>query len=77
MGIVLRFHAGTSSGHKSGRKAVRETPVSRSIGKTNSAGTPRLDLFSQYQTCDCVVPIRSAKRHLAAYGIARAFQSIS
>lgn len=48
-------------GHKSGRNSERETPVSRSIGKTNSAGTPRLDRVSQYQTWDCVVPMRSAK----------------
>lgn len=48
-------------GYKSGRNSDREMPVSRSIGKTNSAGTPRLDRESQYQTCDCVVPIRSAK----------------
>jgi transcriptional regulator with XRE-family HTH domain len=69
---VLRFpaqhHARTSTatapsstGHKSGRSSLRETPVARSIDKTNSAGTPRFDLVSQYQTCDCVVPIRSAK----------------
>jgi transcriptional regulator with XRE-family HTH domain len=58
-----RFHARiseTSTGHKSGRSSDRETPVSRSIGKTNSAGTPRLERVSQYQTCDCVVPMRSA-----------------
>ena len=61
MGIVLQFHAGISAGHKSGRRADRGIPVSRSIDKTNSAGTPFFDLFSQYQTCDCVVPIRSAK----------------
>lgn len=71
MGIVVRFerrHARTSStestsdaGQRSGRRSLRETPVSRSIGKTNSAGTPFLDRVSQYQTCDCVVPIRSAK----------------
>jgi transcriptional regulator with XRE-family HTH domain len=63
MGIVvdLHEHARATSGHKSGRKSPRETPVSRSIGNTNSAGTPRLDLMSQYQTWDCVVPMRSAK----------------
>jgi transcriptional regulator with XRE-family HTH domain len=57
-GNVVCFHG---FGHKSGRNSDRETPVSRSIGNTNSAGTPRLDRVSQYQTCDCVVPIRSAK----------------
>jgi transcriptional regulator with XRE-family HTH domain len=31
------------------------------MGNTNSAGTPFFDRVSQYQTCDCVVPIRSAK----------------
>ena len=63
MATILTFpdHARASSGHKSGRNSVRETPVSRSIDKTNSAGTPRLDRESQYQTCDCVVPMRSAK----------------
>lgn len=64
MGIVLRFHARTSTGsagYKSGRSSERETPVASSIGNTNSAGTPRLDRISQYQTCDCVVPIRSAR----------------
>jgi transcriptional regulator with XRE-family HTH domain len=66
MGIVLRFarcHARASSfaGYKSGRSALREIPVSRSIGNTNSAGTPRFERESQYQTWDCVVPIRSAK----------------
>jgi transcriptional regulator with XRE-family HTH domain len=58
-----RDHARTpaaSTGYKSGRNSLREMPVSLSIDKTNSAGTPRLDLWSQYQTCDCVVPIRSA-----------------
>lgn len=63
MGIVLRFprHARISAGHKSGRNSERETPVSCSICSTNSAGTPRFDRVSQYQTCDCVVPMRSAK----------------
>lgn len=65
MGIVVRFrlrHARASSkGYKSGRSTCRETPVSRSIGNTNSAGTPFLDKVSQYQTCDCVVPMRFAK----------------
>lgn len=58
-----RRHAPTSdsAGYKSGRNSDRETPVSRSIGITNSAGTPLLERVSQYQTCDCVVPIRSAK----------------
>jgi len=53
---VLKFHAG----HRSGRSSVRGTPVSRSMADTNSAGTPFLERVSQYQTCDCVVPIRSA-----------------
>jgi len=66
MGIVVRFpgrhgHAPSETGYKSGRSSCRETPVSRSIGKTNSAFTPRLERVSQYQTCCCVVPIRSAK----------------
>jgi transcriptional regulator with XRE-family HTH domain len=63
MGSVIEItsHARASSGHKSGRNSVRETPVSFSIDKTNSAGTPRLDFVSQYQTWDCVVPMRSAK----------------
>src|SRR5258705_13988612 len=65
MGMVLNFprhHARASSrGYKSGRSSDRETPVSRSIDNTNSAGTPRLDFMSQYQTCDWVVPMRSAK----------------
>src|ERR1700676_4002735 len=58
-----RRHVRTPSttGHKSGRNSLLETPVSLSIGSTNSAGTPRLDRVSQYQTCDCVVPMRSAK----------------
>lgn len=65
MGVVVKFprrrHArATSSGHKSGRSSDRETPVSRSIGITNSAGTPRLDCVSQYQICPCVVPMRRA-----------------
>jgi transcriptional regulator with XRE-family HTH domain len=51
----------TSDGQRSGRSSPRGTPVSRSIGKTNSAGTPFLERSSQYQTCDCVVPMRSAK----------------
>jgi transcriptional regulator with XRE-family HTH domain len=66
MGNVIPFskiHAlAPSKGYRSGRRSDRETPVSLSIGKTNSAGTPRLDLASQYQTCDCVVPIRLASR---------------
>lgn len=65
MGKVIRFHearaSAASGGYKSGRSSSLGTPVSRSIGRTNSAGTPRLDFSSQYQTCDCVVPIRSAK----------------
>lgn len=59
--VICLIHARASSGHKSGRSLVREIPVSLSIDKTNSAGTPRLDRVSQYQTCDCVVPMRSAK----------------
>lgn len=66
MGIVIRWprnHARASStrGYKSGRNSLRETPVSRSIAITNSPGTPFFERSSQYQTCDCVVPIRSAK----------------
>jgi len=63
MGVIIRFprHTLASMGHKSGRNSVREIPVSRSMGSTNSAGTPRFDRVSQYQTCDCVVPMRSAK----------------
>lgn len=49
-----------SGGYRSGLNSCRGTPVSRSIGNTNSPGTPRLERESQYQTCDCVVPIRSA-----------------
>lgn len=66
MGVVIRLRdhrharAGSSADHKSGRSSDRGTPVSRSIGSTNSAGTPFLERASQYQTCDCVVPIRSA-----------------
>ncbi len=61
--VWLKNHARASSdeGQRSGRKSERETPVSFSIDKTNSAGTPRFDFSSQYQTCDCVVPMRSAK----------------
>lgn len=62
MGNMLRRHADASRGYKSGRNSNREIPVSRSIGSTNSAGTPRFERTSQYQTCDCVVPIRSARR---------------
>ena len=63
MAKIIQFqeHALASSGQRSGRSSARGTPVSRSIDKTNSAGTPRLDLVSQYQTCDWVVPMRSAK----------------
>lgn len=61
MGDVVRLHAGASAGHKSGRSSSRGIPVSRSIGSTNSAGTPRLDLVSQYETICCLVPMRSAK----------------
>lgn len=57
----IHARASASTGQRSGRSSERETPVSLSIDKTNSAGTPRLDRVSQYQTCDCVVPIRSAK----------------
>lgn len=35
--------------------------MASSIAEATSAGTPRLERVSQYQTCDCVVPIRSAK----------------
>jgi transcriptional regulator with XRE-family HTH domain len=64
MGRVIRFpkrHVCASSGHKSGLNSARDTPVSFSMDKTNSAGTPFFERVSQYQTCDCVVPIRSAK----------------
>lgn len=57
----IHARASSSAGYKSGLNSERETPVSRSIGSTNSPGTPRLERMSQYQTCDCVVPIRSAK----------------
>lgn len=59
-----RLHARASEaslGQISGLSSLRETPVSLSIDNTNSAGTPRLERVSQYQTCDCVVPIRSAR----------------
>ncbi len=60
--LPRRRHARASAGtgYRSGRNSCRETPVSRSIGRTNSPGTPRLERDSQYQTCDCVVPMRSA-----------------
>jgi transcriptional regulator with XRE-family HTH domain len=67
MGKLIRFprrvHARASKicGHKSGRSSDRDTPVASSIGKTNSAGTPFFDRESQYQTCDCDVPMRSAR----------------
>ena len=61
MGVVLRFHAESSIGHRSGRRSDLGIPVSRSMGRTNSAGTPRLDFSSQYQTWDCVVPMRAAR----------------
>lgn len=63
MGMIIRFqdHARATSGHKSGRSSPRETPVAVSMRNTNSAGAPRLDRESQYQTWDCVVPMRSAK----------------
>lgn len=50
----------TGSGKMSGLSSERGTPVSFSIDNTNSAGTPRFERVSQYQTCDWVVPIRSA-----------------
>lgn len=53
--------ANSADGYRSGLNSCRETPVARSIESTNSPGTPFLDRTSQYQTCDCVVPIRSAK----------------
>jgi transcriptional regulator with XRE-family HTH domain len=62
MGDVITIHSAASAGgYKSGRNSSRGTPVSRSISKTNSAGTPRFDFLSQYQTCDWVVPMRAAK----------------
>lgn len=64
MGTVVRFvgHARASAGHRSGLSSDRGTPVTRSIGNTNSAGTPFLECDSQYEICCCVVPIRSASR---------------
>ena len=60
--VVLFPHIPTSSeGQRSGRNSLRGTPVAASIDRTNSAGTPFFDRVSQYQTCDCEVPIRSAK----------------
>lgn len=50
-------------GYRSGRSSCRVTfpPVALSIGSTNSAGGElRFARSSQYQTWDCVVPIRSA-----------------
>lgn len=66
MGNVVRLQdhacaASGSAGHKSGRSSDFVTPVASSIRGANSAGTPRLERVSQYQTCDCVVPMRSAK----------------
>lgn len=62
MGDVVRLHpALASTGHRSGRNSDRNTPVASSILGANSAGTPRLERVSQYQTWDCVVPMRSAK----------------
>lgn len=62
MGNVLCFVHATAStgGYKSGRSSDLEMPVAASTGSTNSAGMPRLERFSQYQTWDCVVPMRSA-----------------
>lgn len=62
MGNVLCFVHATAStgGYKSGRNSDLEMPVAASTGSTNSAGMPRLERFSQYQTWDCVVPMRSA-----------------
>jgi transcriptional regulator with XRE-family HTH domain len=59
-----RFHQATRAGsadQRSGRNSLRGTPLACSMATANSAGTPRLERISQYQTCDCVVPIRSAK----------------
>jgi transcriptional regulator with XRE-family HTH domain len=63
MGIVVRLtdHARASVGHRSGRSSDFGTPVASSIKGANSAGTPLFDRVSQYQTCDCEVPIRSAR----------------
>lgn len=62
MGDLIRLdHACTAAGQRSGRSSDRETPVASSIRGANSAGTPRFERSSQYQTCDCVVPMRSAK----------------
>ncbi len=48
------------SGKMSDRSSWRETPVFCSMRRQNSAGTPFFDFSSQYQICDCVVPMRSA-----------------
>lgn len=68
MGMVVRFPrrhgrapTETSTGHKSGLNSPLGTPVSRSIGSTYSADTPLFERSSQYQICDCVVPMRSAR----------------
>lgn len=44
----------------SGRSSWRGTPVFCSIRMQNGPETPFLDFTSQYETCDCVVPIISA-----------------
>lgn len=54
-------HDPSAAGHRSGRSSDFDTPVTSSILGAYSAGTPRLERVSQYQTCDCDVPIRSAK----------------
>lgn len=65
MGTVVHFpqhhaRAASGSGNRSGRNSLRETPVSRSIGSTYSAETPRFDFVSQYQIWPCLQPIRLA-----------------
>jgi len=54
------FCPSSGGDHRSGLSLCRGMPVSFSIDKTNSAGTPRLESLSQYQICDWVVPSRRA-----------------
>jgi len=61
MGTIVPFHTRASAGHRSGLNSSRRTPVAVSIRSTNSAGTPFFERRSQYQTCDCVVPMHFAK----------------
>lgn len=59
-GVAVPSDHAASPENRSGLSSARGTPVARSIDSTNSAGTPRLERVSQYQTCDCVVPMRFA-----------------